>query len=676
MKVAELIALCAIFGVAHSYHYSYWVAHTGICRNSHGFSFNCVHYSNCRKTFRNPFPRAQSKICGVYYGAIIMCCSNPDEDYLDELLPPKEEDYESNNFSITGYHPDSGTADIGKPGEPDATALQHDDFNPANFVGHENTSDSMVIEVDQSQISSLNQSTESIAQETTTTDDSLTTQRSTEAPESIPQSTTSPEPLFTSRPLFDVRKANITPIDTPLGGLKDKEPIPNTLKLSIDDERKGITSMDTPTTSELGTDLNTIESSTQIGDNIPNILFTSPPLEEAPQTNVIPTVSMLNKLSEEEENPNKLKLLIDEVTPTSKATESITTIDQNLSLATPLTQNVEVTSGSKIEEQDVTGTNAQNITTEPMETPTLENQMELGTNQDLSVIVPLQSVPASEQARNVNQGVVIRTSGMADNAVEDIAPQLPQYLPSLENSTSLRMCRDLYQGVIREAAWDLRTLNKIQLGYGNESNIQWLCTGSLISERYLITAAHCRSINSQPVRHARVGDSRSTNPINKSRLQNFTIEDFIPHPRYNFSVLHSQHDIAVVRLNSSAIFTDFVRPACLATKVDLASIPLWLLSIVPITFVHITTPRCRILYNNTEDISGTLQGCAVTDSYFFCQYDDGAPFVFLNTDYDFGYFPEIVGVASYGNPCGDRPAVSTRVLPYVPWIERIVWPNQ
>ncbi|KRT78990.1 Trypsin [Oryctes borbonicus] len=582
MKVCEFIALCAIFGVAHGYFSLYWVVHTGICRNSHGFTFHCVHYNNCRRTFFSPHPRGQSKICGRYQGSLIMCCVEEDEDYLDELLPPKVADYDSHNFADSGYYPGSIVHNIEKPKDED------DDFNPANFLdNHEAASGSVATEMNPTQVLLQDMKPGGSMKEAISIKDSSTTEISSTKQDDASESTQSPKLLFTSSPLFDVLKANSTPIDTALSKLKDNEPIANKLNVPINGEIQDIIPVGSAisvTTNVLETNFNTVEAGTT------NTPFTSPPLEDTQATDSAP-----NKLQEDESNPNKLKLLI-------------------------------------------------------------EN-------------------PESEEKAG-GESFTIRTSNMEDS-IQDVEFPLPYYMPSPENRTSLRICRSFYEGVTREDAWNRRTMNKAQIGYGNESNIEWLCTGSLISERYLLTAAHCRLVNGTvPPRHARVGDSRSTNPANNIRLQNFAIEEFILHPRYNSSVLQSLHDIAVVRLNASVIFTNFVRPGCLATKLDLASVPLWLLSVVPITFVHITTPRCRKLYNDTRYISDISQGCAVTDSYFFCRYDHGAPFVFVNTNYDFGYFTEIVGIASYGNPCGDRPAVSTRVLPYVPWIEGIVWPNQ
>lgn len=57
------------------------------------------------------------------------------------------------------------------------------------------------------------------------------------------------------------------------------------------------------------------------------------------------------------------------------------------------------------------------------------------------------------------------------------------------------------------------------------------------------------------------------------------------------------------------------------------------------------------------------------------QGDSGGPLELINSDYEFNYFPEIVGITSFGKSCGKVAGVYTKVKAYIPWIENIVWPN-
>jgi Trypsin len=46
----------------------------------------------------------------------------------------------------------------------------------------------------------------------------------------------------------------------------------------------------------------------------------------------------------------------------------------------------------------------------------------------------------------------------------------------------------------------------------------------------------------------------------------YVIEEIIPHPQYDPKNPSKHHDLAILRLNESVKYNDFVRPICLPTK--------------------------------------------------------------------------------------------------------------
>ncbi|XP_318957.6 CLIP domain-containing serine protease B15 [Anopheles gambiae] len=223
------------------------------------------------------------------------------------------------------------------------------------------------------------------------------------------------------------------------------------------------------------------------------------------------------------------------------------------------------------------------------------------------------------------------------------------------------------------------------------------CGGALISERYVITAAHCTV--DKPnwkllyVRFNEFNTSSADNCTTENDevicREDYAVESIVPHPEYDMHNISRPNDICILRLASDVTFNDYVRPICLPFDPDVQQLP-----IVDEIFTvtgwgetedrrpsdtqkHVELPgleheACNSVYavaNVTlSDKQLCIGGLNGSDS---CRGDSGGP---LMREVRGGWF--LIGVVSFGARfCGTQnlPGVYTNVAKYLDWMETVMF---
>merc|ERR1712055_1034904 len=201
------------------------------------------------------------------------------------------------------------------------------------------------------------------------------------------------------------------------------------------------------------------------------------------------------------------------------------------------------------------------------------------------------------------------------------------------------------------------------------------CGGTLISNRHVMTAAHCTAGKTPSDFQVLLGEHK-TDDDKQTKVEVATITD---DPLYNSDTM--RNDFSILTLKEPITFTREISPACLPSDTtelyagQVATVSGWgtlksqgnqptVLMEVDVTVT--TEEFCKSVYG--DDIS-KINLCVMDAGKDSCQGDSGGPLVIQ----EYGRYA-LIGVVSFGYGCAysNVPGVYARVTERKDWIKEIV----
>ncbi|KAH8416691.1 hypothetical protein KR222_007077 [Zaprionus bogoriensis] len=225
-----------------------------------------------------------------------------------------------------------------------------------------------------------------------------------------------------------------------------------------------------------------------------------------------------------------------------------------------------------------------------------------------------------------------------------------------------------------------------RLGNHNEDEnvLTWFCGGTLISDRFVLTAAHCLYAESGAINVVRLGELDFDSVSDDAQPEDFEVKSLREHPQYKYPVLY--HDIAMVELSRAVGLSVYKQPACLPNDDGDQYLQFIAIGWGHTTFAGENSSGLRkvllrryagncLVAEELEELpngfNASTQLCiGSSEAKDTCNGDSGGPVLVQQLKNACMY--RVMGITSSGIGCGtpNVPSVYTRVYFYLAWIRQ------